>query len=434
MSAARSRRFHGWIMLGIAVLLAVATMPGQTVLVALFNDSYRGELDLSITELSAAYTIGTLLAALPITWVGRLADRHGLRVVTAAVASLFVLALVALSRVQGVVTLGLCFFAIRCLGQGCLGMLSGHVIAMWFERRLGMAHAVVSLAGFGAGAALLPQPTAWAITELGWRTTLLVLAAFVAVLTLPALATVFRNRPEDVGQHVDGEPARPRGELQPASEPAERANTASIQEPAFTLTEALRTRAFWVCTITTVFGGLVGTALIFHMSPLLQSAGLDGSPREVALAVQPWPIAFGVFTLLAGWLVDRYRPAPLLGTGALLLGGAMVLVVASTTVAAAMVLPLAGAGMGLFGASQAIIVGTATPTIARYFGRTHHGAIRGALSSIAVASTGVGPLLFGLGHDLADGSFAPFLVGAAACSLPLALAALSLRPPARPAR
>jgi MFS transporter, OFA family, oxalate/formate antiporter len=422
-------------MLGIAVLLAIATMPGQTVIAALFNDSYRGELDLSITELSAAYTIGTLLAAIPITWVGRLADRHGLRVVIGAVASLFALALVMLSRTQGIVMLGIGFFLIRCLGQGCLGMLSGHVIAMWFERRLGMAHAVVSLAGFGAGAALLPQPTAWAITELGWRTTLLVLAAFVAVLTLPAVATVFRNRPEDLGQRIDGAPVSAASVSSPesasATESAKPSELESAKEPTFALTEALRTRAFWVCTLTTVFGGIVGTALIFHMSPLLQSAGLDGSARQVAVAVQPWPIAFGAFTLLAGWLVDRYRPAPLLGMGTLLLGCAMVLCVLSTGVASERVLLLAGAGMGLFGASQAIIVGTATPTIARYFGRTHHGAIRGAVSSITVASTGLGPLMFGLGYERSGGSFAPILVGAAACAVPLAFAAWSLRPPER---
>lgn len=72
-----------------------------------------------------------------------MADRHGLRLVTGLVAIGLALALILLSQVRGPIMLGLGFFLIRCLGQGCLSMLSGHVIAMWFERRLGMAHAVV---------------------------------------------------------------------------------------------------------------------------------------------------------------------------------------------------------------------------------------------------------------------------------------------------
>ena len=427
MRRAPARSFHGWIMLGVAVLMAAATMPGQTVIVSLFNDSYRQALGLSITELSVAYTIGTLFAALPISWVGRMADRHGLRLVTGGVVLAFALALGLLSQVRGPIMLGFGFFLIRCLGQGCLAMLSGHVIAMWFERRLGMAHAVVSIGGFAAASALMAQPTAWLITELGWQATLGVLAGFVLVLTLPAVATVFRNRPEDVGQHLDGGAAADvdrEAAVPAAGKPA---------DPAFTVREAVRTRAYWICTLTMVFSGLIGTALIFHMSSMLQTAGLDGAPRQVALAVQPWPIAFGVATLVVGWLIDRFRPAPLLAIGALLLGVATLVCLAAArgSVSSSMTVALMGAGMGLFGASQAAILGVASPTIARYFGRTHHGAIRGTVSAAGVASTGVGPLLAGVGYELAGQSFTALLAGFAACAVPLTVGALLLRPPVR---
>jgi MFS transporter, OFA family, oxalate/formate antiporter len=411
-------------MLGVAVLMAAATMPGQTVIAALFNDSYRQALDLSITELSAAYTVGTLLAALPISWVGRMADRHGLRLVTGFVAIGFALSLTLLAQASNLVMLGFGFFLIRCLGQGCLSMLSSHVIAMWFERRLGMAHAVVAIGGFAAGSALLAQPTAWLIGELGWRTALVVLAGYVLVLTLPAVLTVFRNRPEDIGQRLDG-----RRDAEP---PGEHADLASAQDPAFTLRQALRTRAYWTCTVGVLVSGLVGTALLFHMAAMLQAAGLDGTPGQVARAVQPWPVAFGFGTLAIGWLIDRFPPARLLATGTGLLGLAtlLCLVAARGTVAPAMTVPVMGAGMALFGLSAAAIVGVSTPTIARYFGRTHHGAIRGTISAAAVASTGLGPLLVGLGYELAAQSFTPILAVFALAAIPLSIEALRLRPPA----
>jgi MFS family permease len=240
------------------------------------------------------------------------------------------------------------------------------------------------------------------------------------------VATVFRDRPEDVGQHLDGASAEhARGDGGAASAP---------EDPAFTVGEALRTRAYWICSLSMVVSGLVGTALIFHMSPMLQTAGLEGTAREVALAVQPWPIAFGAGTLAVGWLIDRFRPAPLLAIGALLLGVATLccLAAARGSVSEAMTLPLMGGGMAMFGASQAAITGVASPTIARYFGRAHHGAIRGTVMAAGVASTGIGPLLAGVGYEAAGQSFTAMLAVFAACAVPLTIGALLLRPPVRP--
>jgi MFS transporter, OFA family, oxalate/formate antiporter len=421
--------FYGWVMLGVAVLMAMATMPGQTVLVSLFNESYRNELGISVTQLSAAYTVGTLLAALPISWVGRMADRFGLRLLTALVSVGFALALLYLTQVRGPIMLGLGFFLVRCLGQGCMAMLAGHVIAMWFERRLGMAHSVLSVGGYALASTLTPQPTAWLITEVGWQLALVVLAGFVLVLTLPALLTVFRNRPEDIGQHLDGDL------FEHAVHDVLHGGNPPPGDPAFTLHQAVRTRAYWICSLSMVASGLIGTALIFQMTPMLQEAGLAGLPREAALAIQPWPIAFGLVTLVVGWLVDRYRPAPLLALGCLMMGGATVIcmLAARGTVEPESTVLLMGVGMGCFGASQAVIVGVASPTIARYFGRTHHGSIRGTVSSAGVAGTGVGPLLAGVGYELGGDSFTALLTIFAVCAVPMAVGSMFLRPPTPPA-
>lgn len=419
------KKFYGPVMLGVAVLMAAATMPGQTVLVSLFNSSYRASLGLSVTQLSLAYTLGTLLAALPVPWIGRLADRHGLRVVTAWVSLGLALSLVFLSFASGIIMLGLGFFLIRCLGQGSLSMLSGHVIAMWYERRLGMAHSVLSVGGFAAASALLPRPTAWLIEAFGWRTALVVLAAMVLVLTWGSVLTVFRNRPEDLGQQLDGEPHVTHDVLHGGTPPE--------GDPAFTLQQAMTTRAFWVCTMTLLISGLIGTALIFHMGPMLQTAGLEGTPKEAALAIQPWPIAFGSCTLIVGWLVDRVRAAPLLALGNLIVAIATFICMLAARGATSHTIAMMGSGMALFGVGQAAIVGVAIPTIARYFGRTHHGTIRGTVSSIGVAGTGAGPLLAGLAYEWAGGSFTPVLTIFAAAVLPLAVFSLTLRRPTPPA-
>jgi len=425
--AAPPKKFYGPVMLGVAVLMAAATMPGQTVLVSLFNSSYRDAMGLSVTQLSLAYTVGTLLAALPVPWIGRMADRHGLRLVTAAVSLGFALSLVFLSTASNIVMLGLGFFLIRCLGQGALSMLSGHTIAMWYERRLGMAHSVLSVGGFAAASALLPQPTAWMIDEMGWRVALLILAGMVLVLTWVSVLTVFRNRPEDLGQQLDGDPEpHATHDVLHGGQPPE-------GDPAFTLKQALATRAFWVCTMTLLTSGLIGTALIFHMGPMLQTAGLEGTPKQAALAIQPWPIAFGVSTLIVGWLVDRFRAAPLLAVGNVVVALATLTCMLAARGTGEHAILLMGTGLAIFGVGQAAIVGVALPTIARYFGRTHHGSIRGTVSSIGVAGTGAGPLLAGLAYTWSGDSFTPVLVIFAACLLPLVVFSLTLRRPTPPA-
>ena len=225
-------------MLGVAIAMAVATMPSQTVVVSIFNDSFRSAAGLNIEELSRAYTFGTILAAFPLPWVGRMADRHGLRRVTAIVALACAASLVLLSQVNTLWQLAICFFLIRFLGQGSLGMLAGHTIAMWFERKLGKVHSILAIAGFAGGSALMPAPTAWLIERFGYQTALMVLAAFVLLLVMPAVLFVFKNRPEDIGQHLDGDP------VEHASHDTVHGGSAPPDDPAFTRRQAMGTRAY----------------------------------------------------------------------------------------------------------------------------------------------------------------------------------------------
>lgn len=420
--------FYGWVMLGIAILMAAATMPGQTVLMALFNTSIRESLGLSLQQISAAYTIGTIIASLPLPLVGRCADRLGLRRTIFFVVLGFIAGLLLLREATGIVMLGGCFFLVRFLGQGSLGMLCGHTISMWFERRLGFAHSMLAVAGFAAASAIAPIPTALLIEARGWRFTLLVCAGAVALLTLPALLFAFRNRPEDIGQHLDGDP------VEHATHDSLHGGSPPPGDPAFTVGQAVRTRAFWILSINMLMSGLVGTALLFHMQTMIQQAGLEGTEKQAAFAIQPWPIAFGGAMLVIGWLVDRFHPARILPVALVIQAGAILICLAATrgAVPSDWVLMVMAVGMGVYGVSQATVVGVANPTIARYFGRTHHGAIRGFVSTAVVMGTGGGPYLFALGYDLAKKDFTPVMVLFACGAVPLGIAAALLRKPTPP--
>lgn len=424
----KPRIFYGWVMLGIAIAMALATMPSQTILVSLFNNSFREAMGLSVTQLSAAYTVGTILAAFPIAWVGRQADKHGLRIVVGIIIIVYAGSLILLGRVGNVVLLGGTFFLIRFLGQGSLGMLAGHTIAMWFERRLGRVNSVLAIAGFAAGSAIFPQPAAWLIIRVGAADTLLILAGIVLLLVLPAVIFIFRNKPEDIGQHLDGD------EFNHITHDELHGGKPPVNDPAFTVKQTIRTSAYWIIVTIMCSHGLIGTGLIFHMQEMLRAAGLANvSERQTALAIQPWPITFGISMLLTGWLADKFQPQRLLPVGPLLMGVACVLCLAPSIgwVETDHIVIVMATAMGTFGFGMGFSVAVSNPTIARYFGRTNHGAIRGTTMSAGVAATGIGPLLMGGAYELANYSFTPILIVFACSALPLTICGFLLRRPLR---
>lgn len=71
--------YYGWVMLPLSMGALIASSPGQTFGVSIFNEPMRSSLGLSHGQLAAAYMLGTLLGAIPIAYIGRQMDRHGLR-------------------------------------------------------------------------------------------------------------------------------------------------------------------------------------------------------------------------------------------------------------------------------------------------------------------------------------------------------------------
>ena len=67
----------------------------------------------------------------------------------------------------------------------------------------------------------------------------------------------------------------------------------------------------------------------------------------------------------------------------------------------------------------------------RYYGRAHLGKIRGSVSTIGVAASGVGPLLLGVGHDV-FGSFSQVLWACSSLCVSLSLLGLWATAPSRP--
>lgn len=381
----RSPIFYGWIVWAVAAVGTAATSPGQSYTVSLFFDFFIEDFGLDRTMASGLYGLGTFLASLSLTWVGRQIDRFGNRRVSLIIGALFVLALIGFSFVSGPIGLLVGFMTIRGLGQGSLGLVNSTVVAQWFQQRRGriMSLTMVVMALFQA--AYIP----WLqqlLASHDWRQVWVILAVGVAVTFLPLCWLLTQNRPEDFGLQPDGQVALPAQKDVPVVDDA---------EDNWTLREAMSTAVFWIFLIGRLLMPAWGTGLVLHQLSLFAMHGHDAS--VVAETYSIYALLTAGAALLFGYLVDLLRP-----------GLIIVLQMGSMTVAMLMAMVMTEGWMLLaYAFAFALAMGSGAvfegAVWANLFGRKYLGEIRGFTMTALVAGSAVGPILFGLSYDLLGG-------------------------------
>lgn len=371
-------------MLTIAVIAAVMTGPGQTIGVSVFIDHLVAGLDTSRSLVSSTYLIGTLTGAAAMPFVGRFIDRRGVRVSQTLVGLAFAAALVVMAGVSSLPWLILGFAGIRMFGQGSLSMVSSVTVALWFERRRGVAMGILATVA-GALMTLVPVALNQVIEGYGWRIAWLVAAAAVALVVVPLGWFGLIDRPSTVGQLPDGDIPS----VDVGSEPT------PIAARSYTRSEAVRTSQFWILVVIGVTSGALITGLNFHQIDLLGEAGL--SSGEAAIMFLPQILGSSVAALGVGYVLDRigtrYVPA-----------FSMLLLIAVHVIAAGLSGPatilLYAVGLGSVGGTVRAALSTMVPG---YFGTGHIGAIQGLVSVANVAGSAVGPVVLAVTQSATGG-------------------------------
>ena len=398
--------FYGWPIVAYAAVVLGMTAPGQTVGVSVFVDPVITGLGLSRSQVSTAYLIGTLSGALALPLVGRMIDRFGVRRMTVAIAGAFGAVLAGMSGVAGFLTLTVGFIGIRMLGQGSLSLASTTAVALWFDRRRGVAIGISSAAG-AALMSLAPLVLGAAITRFDWRLTWTLAGLAVWAIVVPIAWFGLRDRPAELGQQVDGKAPTEAPDVAPDAAAA-----------GWTRAEAMRTLMFWAITAAVGTSGLIVTALAFHQISLLGEQGLTA--RQAAANFLPQTAAGTVGILVMGSLVDRVAPRILVAASMGSIAVAMVLAQLAAPGLLAISFGIAlGAGGGTIRTLEAA-------TFPRYFGVDHIGEIRGLVMALNVAASAFGPLLLALGFER-YGSYGPALT--MLMVLPAAVALLTLFAP-----
>jgi len=390
--------YYGWVMMVISLFAMIFTTPGQTFGVAVFNPSFRAALNLTHTQLTGAYMVATLLAAVPLSIVGGLMDRFGIRRVMTVVVILLGIACIFTSQVTGLLMLSFAFFWLRLLGQGSLTLLSDNTLAMWFQTRLGTVSGLRSV-GVTVATAFVPAIILVLIQTFGWRWAYAILGLLVWAVMLPLLALFFRNRPEDVGQALDGVTAT--GDDETTDKTQKRSSTVVISRVAYDLKGAMHTRAYWILLLMNAVWAMVITAIIFNILPLFMSRGLAESNAVAILAAMS--ISTAALQIIAGILADRVPLNLLLSLG-------FIAMTAGTGFLIALGSVMQGYAFAIvFGLGSALLNAVSATVWVRYYGRVHLGKIRGSVWTVTVAATSLGPFLMGVSYDQFN-AYTPVLV------------------------
>jgi MFS family permease len=422
---ARFPVFYGWVIVAASTAGILCSMPGQTIGVSVYTDTYIAALGIERLELTTAYLIGTGASGFLISSAGSLFDRLGARKFYVLAVLLMAASLVYLSQMDRLIALlgmtgstwfamsvaSVGFLGLRFFGQGMVTLGARSMLAKWWNLRRGRMVAI-SGAFVAFGFSLSPRLLDYEIQAFGWRGSLLVNAA-VLVLVIAVLAWLFyRDNPEECGLEMDNG-------WKPVNR---RENPDTYLRKEFTRAEALRTYSFWIITLSLGFHGLFSTAYTFHVVDLARTFSV---PRETMLNFFIAGSFLSVGTNFAvGFVTDRIRLRYVISLfaafGFLFTVGVLLLPSAAGVV-------LLVTGMGCSWGTFPILSSVA---YARYFGRAHIGAINGASMAWLVWGSAVGPLAFSLGKDYAGG-YDTMIIGSAAVYLGLAVGGIFAQNPSR---
>lgn len=280
----------GWRVVA-AAMVGVGSGPGLFQnLSSLFTPGMSAEFGWSRGEIATAAGLG-LAGGLVAPFLGRLADRAGVRAVIAGAMLLLGAAYLGMASLTG--ALWQYQALILCLAlsvPGTSSLVYGKLVAARFVRQRGFALALAT-SGLSITTLVLPPVIGAVIAGYGWRGGFVALGMMVSLLALPLVLLALRRAPAVVAEggaaarHLEGVTGR----------------------------EARRNPRFWALGGTAMLINIATVGLVTQMVPFGLDKGLSAGEAALLLAAYGASQIVGRFGI--GILID-HLPAPPLAAGA----------------------------------------------------------------------------------------------------------------------
>jgi OFA family oxalate/formate antiporter-like MFS transporter len=382
----RSTPFYGWRVIGVSMMGGFMAASASQIFMGVMLKPITEDLGWTRSAMTGAITLGTIGSGLLAPFVGRLADRHGPRLLAPIGVLALSGALVGLASVNHLWQFYVAYIIGRSISQTTLsGDVPRTTAVNWFRRKRGRALGMTQMALPMGGSALSLIGQFLLGRDVDWRTVFLIFSVVPIVVLLLPMVLVLRRRPEDLGLLPDGETQSP-GDSADASRPGQ------AEEHSWSLREVTRTPTFWFLIAGNTVGVSANGAVGFHMVAYFTDQGIGATFAVVALSVYALSGAFA--NGMWGFLVERF-PDRLLAVGAMASAGVLTafLLTVSNPLSALIFAVLFG--LSARGQSSLVMM-----IVARYFGRRNFGAISGFMIPFQMVGLGLGPLIASVSYDV----------------------------------
>lgn len=284
--------FYGWwVVAGAAVGLfwgvPLTVFSFTAFLKPLMQDFHAGRAAVSL-----AFTLHLVVGALSTPLTGWLVGHYGARKVILPATAMFGVALLSNKAFTATLWHFYVFYAVLGLLLHGLGPIPyGFVVSHWFDRRRGLALGLM-MVGIGSGAMIMPSFAHWLIARYGWHTAYAILGALVLLISMPVVATILKEKPQDLGLSPDG------------ATPGLGAAPPEVGLLGLSRSDAWRGRTFWlmVCAFSLVSVSVQGC--LVHMTAMLTDRGITAQTAAFGASVMGAAVLLG--RVGTGYLLDRF--------------------------------------------------------------------------------------------------------------------------------
>ena len=378
---------YGWVVVGAAFTLMLVGFAAAYSFAAFFG-AFEAEFGAARGHIALVFSVAAFLWFLLGAPGGMAADRFGARRVAALGVASLAVALWLASRASSLEMLYASYSLGVGLGVGLVYVPSVGAVQPWFSAHRALASGI-AVAGIGAGNIAGPLLAAWWISLFGWRGAYVALAVFS--LLLGGVAAALLRVPRAIRQ-----PGAAAGR---------------------TLTEAARTRPFWLLYASLVASCIGLFVPMVHLGPFAQDAGYSAAEGVALVSLIGVGSLAGRFTI--GGVADRMGRLPALAAMYAGLGAMQLLWWAASSWWLLALFAL------VFGAFYGGYVAVLPTIVMDLYGARAVSAIIGWLYTGAGIGTLLGPWLAGVAFDLFGSYDLPILLGAlcsfvaAGCVVPL---------------
>ena len=376
----KAKRFtyHWAIVIACFILMASSVGITQNCF-NLFSIEIMNELKFTASQVQVMNTIATLMTMVSALVVGTVFNKFSMRLAMPVYAICLTGGFFLYSTVNSLAQLYI-LSALVGFGRGGVAVVPcGLLMNNWFKEKRGFATGI-ALAGSTAGGFVFVRIANAIIASMDWRRAYMVLGVMAAVLIIPTVIFVIREKPEDKG-------LRPYGATEENTASAVKAEFTGISRKKFQ-----KTSAFWMLGITFFLISAINMGLQNNVSIYLTMQ--KGQTRELAADVAS--------ILLLSQVVGKILLGSIYDKKGVKFGSAYGCVVFLLSIVTIML-----AGNKAFALIFGVIVGlalsmtTCTPPLLTSLavGRREYSSIYGLLNAFATAGVALGPVIAGFIYD-----------------------------------